>query len=76
MPGMPRLPRLRGALNGNTWAEVDGLTLRMAGADAAAVQPILDSFRSAGLVIRRVQPIRQSLEDLFMEAVAVRGPRQ
>ena len=49
--------------------ELDGLTLRMGVADAGAVQPILDALRREGLVIRRVQPVRQSLEDLFMEAV-------
>jgi hypothetical protein len=52
------------------------MTVRLGATDAADVQPVLDAFRSAGLVIRRVQPIRQSLEDLFMEAVAERGPRQ
>jgi ABC-type multidrug transport system ATPase subunit len=71
--GAPPLPKLRGTLNDGTWAEVDGMTLRVGVAGAAGVQPILDTFRAAGLVVRRVQPVRQSLEDLFMEAVAANG---
>jgi len=41
--------------------------------DPAAIQSVLDHLRSAGLVIRRVQPIRPSLEDLFMAAVQQPG---
>jgi ABC-2 type transport system ATP-binding protein len=37
--------------------------------DPTAIQPVLDQLRTAGLVIRRVQVLRPSLEDLFMEAV-------
>jgi ABC-2 type transport system ATP-binding protein len=33
------------------------------------IQPILDALRQTGLVIRRVQSMRPSLEDLFLEAV-------
>jgi ABC-2 type transport system ATP-binding protein len=45
------------------------LSLRATTTDAAAVQPVLDAIRRAGLLLRRVQAIRPSLEDLFMEAV-------
>jgi ABC-2 type transport system ATP-binding protein len=69
MPPMPRLPLLKGKLADGTWAEVAGTTLRVGVTDAAAVQPILDALRQAGLVIRRVQSVRPSLEDLFLEAV-------
>jgi ABC-2 type transport system ATP-binding protein len=69
MPPMPRLPLLKGKLTDGTWAEVAGTTLRVGVLDAAAVQPILDALRQAGLVIRRVQSVRPSLEDLFLEAV-------
>jgi ABC-2 type transport system ATP-binding protein len=70
-PLVPRapLPLLRGKLTGGTWAEIEGMTLRVGVMDANAVQPILDALRGAGLVIRRVQPMRQSLEDLFLQAV-------
>ena len=33
------------------------------------MQPILDRLRAAGLSIRRLTPVRQTLEDLFMQAV-------
>jgi ABC-2 type transport system ATP-binding protein len=48
-----------------------GDTLQLDTTDAAAIQPVLDQLRTAGLVIRRVQQVRPSLEDLFMEAVRV-----
>ena len=38
-------------------------------ADPAAVQGVIDAVRRAGLSVVRVQAIRPSLEDLFMEAV-------
>ncbi len=59
----------RGSLQDGTWLELDGLTLRVGATDPAAVQPVLDALRRQGLVLRRFQPFRQSLEDLFMEAV-------
>jgi ABC-2 type transport system ATP-binding protein len=68
-PPVVRLPAMRGKLPSGEWVELDGTTLRIGVTDAAAIQPIVDSIRLAGLVIRRIQPVRQSLEDLFMEAV-------
>ena len=68
-PPVPRLPVMRGKLRDGTWVEVEGMTLRVGLLDAAAVQPLLDALRSAGLVVRRMQAVRQSLEELFMEAV-------
>ena len=49
--------------------EFESQTLRVGTNDAGAIQPLLDAVRRQGLVIRRLQPYRQSLEDLFMEAV-------
>jgi len=52
-------------------------TLRIGTTQAAAVQPLIDALRAAGLVIRRIQPVRQSLEDLFLQAVGgVEGGHQ
>ncbi len=48
-------------------------TMRVHSTDAAAIQEPLDALRRAGLTIRRVQAIRPSLEDLFMEAVSDNG---
>jgi len=50
--------------------------ISVATTDAQAVQPILDALRAGGVVIQRVQPVRPSLEDLFIEAVGMTGGRQ
>jgi ABC-2 type transport system ATP-binding protein len=74
------LPLLRATLPDGIWAELDGAVLSVGTTDARRVQPILDALRAGGLVVRRLSPVRQSLEDLFMEAVvdpatgAARGP--
>jgi ABC-2 type transport system ATP-binding protein len=49
--------------------EVQGTKVRVATREAAAVQGVIDILRGAGLVIRQIQPVRQSLEDLFLETV-------
>jgi len=59
----------RGQLAGGTWLELDGPVLRVGTTNAIEVQPIIDTLRGKGLVIRRVQAMRASLEDLFLEAV-------
>jgi len=43
--------------------------LVLMGAQPEPVQPILDQLRSAGATILSVQPVRESLEDLFMRAI-------
>ena len=68
-PPVPRMPAMRGKLADGTWIELHGATIRVGVTHAAAIQPIIDSLRANGLLIRRIQSIRQSLEDLFMEAV-------
>ncbi len=37
--------------------------------DTAAIQPVIDALRRAGAVVESLRPVRQSLEDLFMQAV-------
>ena len=59
------------------WAELQGPTLRIGTTDPAQVQPVIDALRTRGLVVRRVQMMRPSLEELFIETVtdsAGRGP--
>ena len=65
----PTPPVHRGSLPNNLWIEMEGARLRIGTTDAQAVQPVLDALRRASLVVRRVQPIRPSLEELFMAAV-------
>ena len=49
------------------------MTLRLATTDVLAIQAVIDALRAANLPIRRIQPARPSLEDLFMEAVGGAG---
>ena len=59
-----------GTLRGGTVAVTVGPALvRVESTDADDVQDVIDAVRRAGLSVRRVQPIRPSLEELFMEAV-------
>ena len=59
----------RGALPGGQWVELRGSLLGVGTSDAAEIQPLLDALRAAGITIRRVEPVRPSLEELFMETV-------
>ncbi|HEX8914517.1 MAG TPA: ABC transporter ATP-binding protein, partial [Humisphaera sp.] len=59
----------RGTLPDGMWAELDGAVLSVGTSDPAKAQPVLDACRREGLVVRRFVPVRQTLEDLFMEAV-------
>ncbi|HEY1921349.1 MAG TPA: ABC transporter ATP-binding protein [Tepidisphaeraceae bacterium] len=67
-PPQPGFPA-RGKFEDGSWCEFDGAALRVARIDPVAVQPIIDAMRRNNLVIRRVQLIRPSLEDLFFEAM-------
>lgn len=49
--------------------ELSGRIIRLNTTDSADVQPLIDLLRRQGLIIRRVEPVRPSLEDLFIEAV-------
>ena len=37
--------------------------------DTAAIQPLVDALRQSGAIIESLQPVRQSLEDYFIQAV-------
>ncbi len=65
VPGRPA----RGKLADQSWCELDGNLLRIGKTEPAEVQSILDALRTRGLIIRKMQVIRPSLEDLFFEAV-------
>jgi hypothetical protein len=51
------------------WVELQGNVLRIGTTDPMQAQPVLDALRSAGMLIRRFQQVRPSLEDLFIEAI-------
>lgn len=50
--------------------DVRGSLLRIDATEAGAVQGVLDLLRGHGVVIRRMQAVQPTLEDLFLEAVA------
>ncbi len=57
---------LRGEREG-VWFELHGPNLSVGVEEPKDAWPIIDMLRNAGLVVRSVQPMRPSLEDLFME---------
>jgi ABC-2 type transport system ATP-binding protein len=61
-----------GKLPSGETVTLDGLTVRVASGNAGPVQAVIDGLRAKGLVILAVRPVRQSLEDYFLQAVA--GP--
>jgi ABC-2 type transport system ATP-binding protein len=71
---VPLSPAASGRLPSGEAVTLDGLTVRVATGNAGPVQPVLDGLRAAGLMILAVRPVRQSLEDYFLQAVTVTGP--
>jgi ABC-2 type transport system ATP-binding protein len=59
----------RGTLAGGQWIELRGSVLSIGATNPTDVQPVLDALRDRGMIIRRVEPVRPSLEDLFLETV-------
>ncbi len=70
VPPGSREPALAGTLASGEAVELSGTTLRITTGDACRIQPVLDALRAAKLVIQAVRPVRQSLEDYFMQAVS------
>jgi ABC-2 type transport system ATP-binding protein len=69
-------PTARGTLPSGHWVELQQFVLRIGTTDAADVQQMLDVLRNAGQVIRRVQLIRPTLEELFIDTVAAPAPEE
>ena len=73
VPGLPPASNpgivARGKLSTGEWVEFLNPVVRVGTTDPQQIQPVLDALRARGLVVRRVQTVRPSLEDLFMEAV-------
>ena len=67
-PAPGAIAHARGKLPTGEWVELDGPVLRVGTTDPQLIQPLLDAIRTGGLVVRRVQMVRPSLEDLFIEA--------
>ena len=60
----------KGTFPSRAAVEVDGNIVRIGTDDPAFVQPIIDVLRKGQWIIQSVRPVRQSLEDFFIEAVA------
>lgn len=60
---------VREKMNRDLKIEVSESTLQVSTIDAAQIQPLIDHLRGESQTIRRVQLIRPSLEDLFIEAI-------
>jgi ABC-2 type transport system ATP-binding protein len=79
VPGRPLPPPLparsvaRGSLASGILLEIEGPVIRAGTTDPAAIQPLLDTLRGARFVVQRVQLIRPSLEELFIETVGANG---
>ncbi len=64
------IPVEKGTLASGEGVELAGNVVRIGTDDPARVQPIIDALRSRQLVIESVRPVRQSLEDFFIETVS------
>jgi len=62
-----------GTLTNGPRIELAGFVLRIETTDPDAIQGVIDALRAAGLTLRRVQPMRPSLEDLFLDTVTDPG---
>lgn len=79
-PGQPSEAKLPGTFSVNGDAQTLNVVyepakglLRVETLDVAAATAVIDSLRARGLLIRRFQPVRPSLEDLFISTVSA-GP--
>ena len=73
MPAPRPLATIRGKMPNGQWVELQGPLLRIGSTEPSDVQFFLDALRGAELTIRRVQLIRPSLEELFIDVMAEPG---
>jgi ABC-2 type transport system ATP-binding protein len=64
------MPTEHGTLPQGWWIELQGTTLRVGTTDPNEAQSLLDTLRRANVGIRRFQPVRPSLEDMFIDALS------
>jgi hypothetical protein len=60
---------ISGTLADGTRVQISGRVIRAMTTDASRVMPLLDALRAGGLVVRRVQAVRPSLEQMFIATV-------
>jgi ABC-2 type transport system ATP-binding protein len=66
-------PLESGRLPSGEILELAGTTVRILSDDPARIQPLIDAFRSRGITICAVRPVRQSLEDFFIQTMSDMG---
>jgi len=59
----------RGKLATGQWIELRGPVLHIGASNPMEVQPLIDTLRAAQVPIARVEQVRPTLEELFMEAI-------
>jgi ABC-2 type transport system ATP-binding protein len=69
MPEVARVKEVMGALNGDYMGSETKASITIPTDDTKAVQPLIDALRQSGAIIQSLKPVRQSLEDYFIEAV-------
>ena len=57
------------------WAQVAWPVLQLGTIDPSQIQEVIDWLRAAGCVIRRVQAVRPTLEEMFFDAVGANPSR-
>lgn len=72
----PDILQLIHQLDGSVALSPDGMEswIRLPTRRPHVVQPVIDEVRKHGFIILSVAPARQSLEELFMDAIRVGGP--
>ena len=63
-----------GRLPSGETVSLEGLTVCVATGNAGPVQAVIDGLRAKGLQILAVRPVRQSLEDYFLQTVTLASP--
>jgi ABC-type multidrug transport system ATPase subunit len=59
----------QGLLSDGVAIEIIGNIARIGTMDPAPIQKIVDTLRASNIILRRVQPVKPSLEDLYLDAV-------
>ena len=76
MPETADVREILSAVNGEHTAADGRASITIPSDDTAAVQPVIDVLRRANAIIESIKPVRQSLEDYFIEAVEEAGDKE
>ncbi len=71
LPGDKELKEVMAGMNAEFIGTDDKTQITVPSDDTQAVQPLIDALRRSGAIIKSLKPVRQSLEDYFIDAVEV-----